>query len=199
MQDQAINDHKMYTLLSERKLKEEQVEGTIFKNLKELNAAMDTFIEGESLKTDLDVFVNRLMMKKWYYEGCPSCNKAAEKGMSCTHCSKYVEKTIPHFILTVEFSDAFGSIYSTAYDEQAKKIFWEEEGVIHKMMSYDEKQLKDVVEDYYFQEFKVRIYTKKDHEGRIKHNMGRLESVAPEKMAMDNVEKIREMMGSFGM
>ena len=67
MQEQAVNDHKLYTLLSERKVKEEQVEGTIFKNLKELNAAMDNFIEGESLKTDLDVFVNRLMMKKWYY------------------------------------------------------------------------------------------------------------------------------------
>lgn len=30
------------------------------------------------------------------------------------------------------------------------------------MMNYDEKQLKDVVEDYYYQEFKVRVYTKRD-------------------------------------
>ena len=56
--------------------------------------------------------------------------------MSC-HCGKYVEKTVPHFILNVEIADAFGSLFTTAYDEQAKKIFWEEEGVIHKMMKYD--------------------------------------------------------------
>ena len=71
-------------------------------------------------------------------------------------------------------ADPSGSLFSTAYDEQAKKVFWEEEGVIFKLMGFDEKQLKDVVEDYYFQEFKVRIYTKKDLEGRIKHNMGKL-------------------------
>jgi len=35
-------------------------------------------------------------------------------------------------------------------------------------------QLKDVVEDYLFQEFKVRLYTKKDEEGKIKHVMGKL-------------------------
>lgn len=99
---------------------------------------------GDSLKSDLDVFVNRLFLKKWNYEGCPHCNKAAEKGTSC-HCGKYVEQTIPHFILSTEFSDAFGSFYTTSYDEQAKKIFWDEEGVIFKLMKYEEKQLKDVV------------------------------------------------------
>lgn len=61
-------------------------------------------------------------------------------------------------------------------------------------MKFDEKQLKDVVEDYYYQEFKVRIYTKKDQEGRIKHNMGKLEKITPEKIAMDNVNRIRDMM-----
>lgn len=83
---------------------------------------MDT---GETLKSDLDVFVNRLSMKKWYYEGCPACNKSAEKGTSC-HCGKYVEQTVPHFIMPVELVDSSGSLYSTAYDEQAKKIFWDE-------------------------------------------------------------------------
>lgn len=118
-------------------MKEEQSDGSVMKNLKELNAAMDTLIQGESLRTDLDVYVNRLMTKKWFYDGCPSCNKAAEKGMPCNHCNKYVEKTVPHFVMPIELSDSFGSIYSTAYDEQAKKIFWEEEGVIHKMLNYD--------------------------------------------------------------
>jgi hypothetical protein len=70
--------------------------------------------------------------------------------------------------------------------------------VIFKMMKYDEKQLKEVVEDYFFQEFKVRVYTKKDQEGRIKHNMGKLEPIVPEKAAMDNVERIRELMARQG-
>ena len=45
---------------------------------------MDNFIEGENLKTDLDVFVNRLMMKIGFTKDA-SCNRAAEKWMSCTH------------------------------------------------------------------------------------------------------------------
>jgi len=54
-------------------------------------------------------------MKKWFYEGCPHCNKSAEKGTSC-QCGKYVDEIIPHFIMGVELSDAYGSLYSTAYD-----------------------------------------------------------------------------------
>ena len=91
---------------------------------------------GESLRSDLDIFVIRLFMKKWYYDGWPSCNKSAEKGTSC-NCGKYVEETVPHFIMGVELADAFGSVYSNAYDEQSKKIFWDEEGVIYKLMKFD--------------------------------------------------------------
>jgi hypothetical protein len=59
--------------------------------------------------------------------------------------------------------------------------------VIHKLMKFDQNQLKDIAEDYLYQEFKVRVYTKKDEEGRIKHNMGKLEHKIPEKIAVDNV------------
>lgn len=93
--------------------------------MKELTSAIDTLYTGETLKSDLDVFVNRILMKKWYYDGCPACNKAAEKGTSCHHCSKYVEEAVPHFIMPVELVDSCGSLYSTAYDEQAKRIFWD--------------------------------------------------------------------------
>lgn len=54
--------------------------------------------------------------------------------------------------MPVELSDAYGSIYTTAYDDQAKRIFWDEEGVIHKLQKLEQQnQLKDVVEDYVFQ------------------------------------------------
>ena len=39
--------------------------------------------------------------------------------------------------MNVELADAFGSVYSTAYDDQSKKIFWEEEGVIFKLLKLD--------------------------------------------------------------
>jgi hypothetical protein len=53
--------------------------------------------------------------------------------------------------LGIELSDAFGSLYSTAYDEQAKRIFWDDSNAIHKLMKLDPNQLKDVTEDYIFQ------------------------------------------------
>lgn len=34
--------------------------------------------------------------------------------------------------------------------------------MIHKLMKFDQNQLKDIAEDYLYQEFKVRVYTKKD-------------------------------------
>jgi len=64
-------------------------------------------------------------MKKWYYDACPHCNKSAERKNTCNSCGKYVEETIPSFIMGVELADAFGSLYSTAYNEQSKKIFWD--------------------------------------------------------------------------
>jgi len=59
--------------------------------------------------------------------------------------------------------------------------------VIHKLMKFDQNQLKEIVEDYLYQEFKVRLYTKKDDEGRIKHVLGKMEQKNPEKSSQDNV------------
>jgi len=54
-------------------------------------------------------------------------------------------------------------------------------------MKFDQNQLKEIVEDYLYQEFKVRLYTKKDDEGRIKHVLGKMEQKNPEKSSQDNV------------
>lgn len=187
-------EYKNYELLSERRaMGQDDNQGVFLTNLKELNDAVQYLSMGETLKTDLNVLIGRFLMKKWFYEGCPACNKSAEKGTTC-HCGKYVEETVPHFILTVELADAFGSVWTTAYDDQSKRIFWEEEGVIHKLMRFDQNQIKEVVEDYLYQEFHLRLYTKKDDEGRIKHNLGKLEVRPPEKVAQENLEKIRLLM-----
>ncbi len=86
-----MNNAKNFELLSERRAKDEDNTNTvIYKNSRDLLSAIETMSSGETLKSDLDVFINRLLMKKWYYEGCPGCNKSAEKGTSC-HCGKYVQ------------------------------------------------------------------------------------------------------------
>ena len=164
---------RSYKFMSEMKPREElATTATQCSNFSELTMAIDRMAMDESIRTDTKIYINRLLTKKWFYEGCPGCNKAAEKGLSCQHCNKYVEQTVPHFVMPVELSDAFGSVYSTAYDEQAKRIFWEEEGVIHKLLQLDPMQLRDITEDYLYQEFRVRVYTKKDGEGRVRHHIG---------------------------
>jgi hypothetical protein len=91
MEEKVMTEFKNYELVSERKMKEEDnSQGTTLKNMRELNDAIQYLSLGESLKSDLDVWVNRLSMKKWFYEGCPSCNKSSEKGTNC-QCGKYVE------------------------------------------------------------------------------------------------------------
>jgi len=74
-----MSEYSKYELVSERKtmVDEGANKGVIYKNLKELNEAVQYLPMGESLRSDLDIWVNRLMMKKWFYDGCPSCNKSA--------------------------------------------------------------------------------------------------------------------------
>ncbi len=90
MEDKVMSEYKAYELVSERRMKEEDNSaGNILRNMKELNEAIQYMSIGETLRSDLDVWVNRLTTKKWFYEGCPQCNKASEKGTNC-HCGKYV-------------------------------------------------------------------------------------------------------------
>lgn len=79
MEDKAMAEYKTYENLSERKMKEEEnSHGTVHKNMKELNNAIQYMTLGETLRSDLNIWVNRLLVaKKWYYEGCPSCNKSS--------------------------------------------------------------------------------------------------------------------------
>lgn len=75
--EQVMANHKSYELVSEWKVKEEDTQGEVFTNLKDLGAAIDNISVGDTLRSDLYIHINRLLMKKWYYEGCPSCNKSA--------------------------------------------------------------------------------------------------------------------------
>lgn len=77
-EEQTMNNWKNYQLLSERKMKEEDPNSTpACRNFQELTKAISQMGMGETIKTDVNVWVNRIMTKKWFYEGCPACNKAA--------------------------------------------------------------------------------------------------------------------------
>jgi hypothetical protein len=78
---------------------------------------------GETIKSDLDIWINKINTKKFHYDGCPHCKKSAESKANCPHCHKFVDKIIPHFILGIEISDFYGSIWTTAHDEFGVKIF----------------------------------------------------------------------------
>lgn len=68
MEEKAMNEYKGYENLSERRMKEEDnSHGTICKNLKELNHAIQYLTLGETIRSDLNVWVSRLLTKKWCY------------------------------------------------------------------------------------------------------------------------------------
>lgn len=46
-----------------------------------------------------------------------------------------------------------------------------------------------------YQPFKLKIVTKKDQEGRIRHNAGQLYDLQEEKMARESMSMIKELMG----
>lgn len=78
----------------------------------------------ETIKSLLFVWIHRFAFgKKWNYEACPKCKKAAEKYSKCAHCGFAIEETDLKFTMGVEISDFCGSIWITAYDDLAKKIF----------------------------------------------------------------------------
>lgn len=82
--------------------------------------------QGQTVKSILYVWVNRFAFsKKWCYEACPKCKKAAEKYSKCANCEYAIEDTNLNFMMGIEISDFFGSIWITAYDELAKKIFYD--------------------------------------------------------------------------
>ena len=98
----------------------------------------------EWARSDLTIFVNRFSLKKWHYDGCPHCSKAAESLSNCQHCNKYIEKTIGHFITGVEICDFTGSMWTVAYDEWAKKIFGvtDQTEIIDYLLSLEANKLK---------------------------------------------------------
>lgn len=58
----------------------------------ELNEKINRMGQGETIKSILNVWINRFaFLKKWNYEACPKCKKAAEKYSKCQNCEYAIE------------------------------------------------------------------------------------------------------------
>lgn len=58
-----------------------------------------------------------------------------------------------------------------------------------------EVELKEQAEKRLYQQYQLRLSTKKDHEGNIKHNItGKVFDLNIERASVSNVERIRRML-----
>ena len=105
--------------------------------------------QGESITSVLNIWINRLAVnRKWYYDACPKCKKAAENHSKCqnVNCQYLIEETNPSFSMGIEIADPYGSIWVTAYDEFAKRIFHDMHGqIVTQLQALSIDELRDKV------------------------------------------------------
>lgn len=125
---------------------------------------------------------------KWFYDACnnPKCKKTAESGQKCMSCGHYNEVVQRRFIIPIELSDSTGSIWTTAFDEFSQEIF---RGTnIQELSRLEESKLKEEAECRLYQQFRLRISSKKEPEGNVKHSIvGKVAEVSIERASISNV------------
>lgn len=65
---------------------------------------------------------------------------------------------------------------------------------IPSLQELDKEQLSEISEKYAFQSFRIKIITKKDNEGRLRHATGQLYEAQEERLAAENLKLIQEIM-----
>ena len=74
------------------------------KNIKELQDKISYMTEGDSIKSVLHVWLNRMAInRRWYYDACPKCKKTAENHSKCQNenCRYVIEQTNPSLMMGV--------------------------------------------------------------------------------------------------
>ena len=166
------------------------------KTIKELEYEINSANPNEAIYSDLEVWLTHTSFKgKWYYEACNnrSCKKSTEAFSKCMNCGHYNDNTIKKIIMPIEISDITGSLWTTAFDEFAQEIF---KGIaIETLFELDEAALKEEAERRMYQQFRLRLSTKKEYEGNVKHSIqGRTTEVTVEKALTSNVERIKKIL-----
>jgi hypothetical protein len=87
--------------------------------------AKENMADDGAVWSDLRVYLNRIKDKpKRTYDGCTSCKKGVQpEDTTCSSCRVTFDKPASRYILPIEMSDYTGSMWTTAYDEFAVKMF----------------------------------------------------------------------------
>ena len=94
-----MQNYKAMTEVRERK--EEDI-SDYCKNIHELKRDMESLNYGDVLKSVINVWLTRMALsRKWSYEACPKCKKAAEKYSKCMNCETIIEETDPRLLMGV--------------------------------------------------------------------------------------------------
>ena len=67
--------------------------------------------------------------------------------------------------------------------------------IVNQLKQLSSDDLRDKLENYIYQPLRLKLITKKDHEGRIRHNAGQLYELNEEKGAKESISMINEMLG----
>lgn len=140
--------------------------------VKEIEAEVMYSNSLEPVYSDLEVWITHMSFKnKWFYDACnnPKCKKAAESGQKCLNCGHFNEIVQRRFIIPIELSDCTGSIWTTAFDELSHEIF---RGTnIQELSRMEESRLKEEAECRLYQQFRLRVSSRKEVEGNVKHSI----------------------------
>jgi replication factor A1 len=166
------------------------------KTIKELEQEVGYAGASEVTYSDLEVWLTHASFKgKWHYEACnnPKCKKGTEPFTVCVSCGTQNGQTNRKFILPIEISDITGSLWTTAFDEFAQEIF--KDLPMEALSRMGEPELKEEAEKRLYQQFKVRLSTRKDQEGNVKHAIvGKVLELSVERASISNVERIKRML-----
>lgn len=74
---QTMQEYSSYEKLYEIKSSGLEGDYEVCTTIKELEDKVERMGNDEWARSELTIFINRFALKKWHYDGCPHCSKAA--------------------------------------------------------------------------------------------------------------------------
>jgi hypothetical protein len=165
-------------------------------NITQLEEQTHRLREDQTVTSSLSVWVREILLEgRWCYLGCPNalCRKAASPCISCPSCGTFTGDCQLRYSLDVELADFTGSLSLTAFEEVAA-TFMNHISIDH-LAALSEVDRKAEANRYCFLNYQVRVTTKKDKEGRIRHSvLGLPERVDCQQAIASNLGQIEQLM-----